>query len=78
MEEITKQNSGKFILLKVNIDKCPMIAEHLNVSSIPVVYLCYKGSLMDNFIGIPSFESLQQFFNKALLVDAMATDETVM
>ncbi len=34
--------------------------------------------MIDNFVGIPQLERLQHFFNTAVYVHALATDEKVM
>ena len=78
LESVTKQNEGRFKLVKVNIDKCPKLAGALNVSSVPQVFLIYRGNLVDHFQGLPKQEELQQFFNEAVLVHEIATKETVM
>ena len=56
-------------MVKVNIDKLPQIANGLKVQSIPAVFLIYGGMVVDNFVGIPKPEKLQDFFNKAVVMD---------
>jgi thioredoxin-like negative regulator of GroEL len=68
LEQITLQNPGKFKLVKMNIDKLPTLANGLNVKSIPAVFLVFEGNLVDQFVGIPGQDKLQQFFNNAVMV----------
>lgn len=58
LEQITVENDGRFILVKVNIDKHPKIANGLKVSSIPAVFLIFGGKVVDSFVGIPNPERL--------------------
>lgn len=34
-------------MIKVNIDKCPEIAQALQVKSVPTVYMIYQGQAVD-------------------------------
>lgn len=36
-------------MIKVNIDKCPEIAQALKVKSVPTVYLIIQGQAIDRF-----------------------------
>lgn len=63
--------------MKVNIDKHPQIANGLKVSSIPAVFLIYGGKVVDNFVGIPDRERMQDFFNKAVIMDQITNDPNV-
>ncbi|TNV78466.1 hypothetical protein FGO68_gene3772 [Halteria grandinella] len=77
LETITASNESRFKLVKVNIDKLPQIASGLKVQSIPHVFLIYQGKIVDNFLGIPKPEKLQDFFNKAVVIHQIATNENV-
>jgi len=68
LEQITINNDSRFKLVKVNIDKLPQIANGLKVQSIPAVFLIYGGKVTDSFVGIPEPDRLQDFFNKAVIL----------
>ena len=69
--------SGNFKLVKVNIDNNQTLAENLNISSIPAVFLIYKGNIVDNFVGIPQQKRLDEFFNSITLLQGIGKDETI-
>jgi putative thioredoxin len=71
------ENHSRFKLVKVNIDKLPQIANGLKVQSVPAVFLVMGGKVVDSFVGIPQPEKLQDFFNKAVIMDQIAHDENV-
>ena len=50
MEKKVKSEAGKVILLKVNVDKHPELASEMGVSSIPHVFLRYKGKFVDSIL----------------------------
>jgi thioredoxin-like negative regulator of GroEL len=49
----------------------------LKVTSIPAVFLVYGGKIVDQFVGIPAPERLQEFFNKAAIIYSISSDENV-
>ena len=77
LEEITKSNNSRFKLVKVNIDKLTQIANGLKVTNIPAVFLIYGGKVVDNFVGIPDRDRLQDFFNKAVIMDQINQDPNI-
>lgn len=77
LEQITINNDSRFKLVKVNIDKLPQIANGLKVQSIPAVFLIYGGKVTDSFVGIPEPDRLQDFFNKAVILQQISTDPKV-
>ncbi|CDW78100.1 thioredoxin [Stylonychia lemnae] len=78
LEEMTAAGEGKFKLVKMNIDNLPQIATGLKVRNIPAVFLINKGGIIDTFVGIPTQEHLQQFFETAILVEQISHDENVI
>ena len=75
MEAKVKKEAGKIIMLKVNVDKCPELAAELGVSSIPHVFLRYKGKFVDSnissfytidFVGHPKDTEVDAFIEKAV------------
>jgi thioredoxin-like negative regulator of GroEL len=50
----------------------------LNISSIPAVFLVYKGNMIDSFVGFPDTSILNQFFENIKLLRGIAFDEDVI
>ena len=65
-------------MVKLNIDDLPQLSTGLNIRSIPAVFLIYKGNIIDMFQGIPEAKTIDDFFNTAVLLDQMQTDESIM
>lgn len=54
-------------MLKINIDKCPEIAQALKVKTVPTVYLIYQGQAVDRFegnVGEPEFNKFFETLSK--------------
>ena len=66
-----------FRLIKINIDDNPELTEKLNISSIPSVFLIYKGNVIDQFVGLPNNQRLEEFFNNISLLQSLGNDETL-
>ena len=63
--------------MKVNIDKQTQIADGLKVSNIPAVFLIFEGKIVDQFVGLPKPEQMQEFFNKAVILFQISHDPKV-
>lgn len=64
LERVVKEQEGKIILAKINVDENPEIAAQLKVQSIPIVYAFFKGQPVDAFMGIVSEQKLQAFLSR--------------
>ena len=50
----------------MDIDKFPQVADVLKIKHIPKTYMIYKGSLFDQFDGVPHENKvIMKFFRKA-------------
>lgn len=49
-------------MIKVNIDKCPEIAQALQVKSVPTVYMIYQGQAVDKIQGNVDDAKINKFF----------------
>ena len=47
------------------------------MQSIPAVFLIQSGKVVDSFVGIPDHERLQDFFNKAVIINQINNDPNV-
>lgn len=71
------EENKNFRLVKINIDENQELAEKLNISSIPAVFLVYKANIVDNFVGLPNQQKLDQFFDNINLLQGVGNDESV-
>jgi len=51
LEKLVRENKGKFILAKVNVDEAPRVSQRYMIMSIPNVKLFKQGKIVDEFIG---------------------------
>ncbi len=51
LEKIVKENSGKIVLAKVNVDEARIIAGEFGIMSVPTVILFKDGKPIDSFVG---------------------------
>lgn len=51
VEELSKENSGKLKVVKVNIDDNAKTAEAYDIRSIPSLYIFKEGKLVDQLVG---------------------------
>lgn len=58
IEEVAKENEGKIIVGKVNVDENPQVAGKYGVMSIPTVILFKEGKEIRRKVGFESKESL--------------------
>jgi putative thioredoxin len=60
-------------LAKVDVDKCPQIAQAFQAQSIPAVYAMKDGKILDGFVGAQPEHVVSEFVNK-LLPEVVAVD----
>lgn len=66
-----------FKLVKIDIDQYPELNQSLAVSTIPAVFLIYKGKVIDNFVGIPNNVRLEEFYNNINILDGYSKKEDI-
>ena len=64
LEELAKEFEGKVIIAKLNVDENPATAAKYGVMSIPTLMFFKKGSIIKQWIGVQSKETLAGEFNK--------------
>ena len=64
LEELAKEFEGKVIIAKLNVDENPATAAKYGVMSIPTLMFFRKGSIIKQWIGVQSKETLAGEFNK--------------
>lgn len=66
LEEIAKEYEGKVKIGKLNVDENPNTAGKYGVMSIPTLLLFKGGTIVKQWIGVQSKESLKSEFDKIL------------
>lgn len=61
LEKLAQENAGKFLLVKVNIDEQPEVAQAFGVQSIPHVAAMREGQLVDQFQGVLPEDQLREW-----------------
>ena len=61
LERLAVENAGQFLLVKVDIDQQPRVAQAFGVQSIPHVFALRNGQLADQFQGALSEEQVRQW-----------------
>ncbi|MEM5853244.1 MAG: thioredoxin [Candidatus Aenigmatarchaeota archaeon] len=51
LSKLANEYQGKFLLIKVNVDKNPGLAEKYGIMSIPNVKMFKNGKIVDEFVG---------------------------
>lgn len=77
LEQLTRDNEGKFKLVKINIDNLPQLATALQVRSIPTLFLVYRGNVMDQITGADPAK-LEELIKTAILIEQAQHDEGIM
>ncbi len=73
LEKLVAATKGQVILAKVDVDKCPQIAQAFQAQSIPAVYAMKDGKILDGFVGAQPEHVVSEFV-KRLLPEVVAVD----
>ena len=66
MESVADDYEGKSLVVKVNIDDAPEIAQKYGIRSIPSLLFFNKGSVMDQRVGAVSYEEIANILDKLI------------
>lgn len=66
VEDVAKTMVGKAVVGKLNVDENPQIAQKYMVMSIPTLMIFKNGSVVKQFIGVQSKETLMGELNKLI------------
>ena len=67
LEQVVDATDGQVVLVKVNVDENPGIAQAFQVQSIPAVYAMQDGQVVDGFVGaLPETRGRTQFVQSLL------------
>ena len=64
IEEVAKENDGKVVVAKLDVDANQQMAQKYNILSIPTVILFDKGQPLNQFVGVQPKEKYQEEINK--------------
>ncbi len=64
LEKIEKEYKGKFILVKINVDKNKDLAEKYNILSIPNLKLFKNAKIVEELIGLVPESVIKKALNK--------------
>jgi len=75
IEKVVGEHNGKVKLVKIDVDKNPMVAGQLRVQSIPTVYAFAGGRPVDGFMGAKPESELRQFVDKLIASAGLGVDD---
>lgn len=61
LERVTDATDGKVVLVKVNVDENPAVAQAFQVQSIPAVFALRDGQVIDGFVGAYPEHVIEEF-----------------
>jgi putative thioredoxin len=64
LEKVVGEAAGAVLMVKVNIDQSPELAQALRIQSVPTVYAFFQGKPVDGFAGARSESDLRAFVVK--------------
>jgi len=67
MKEFARDNAGKVVVLRIDVDQCITLVETFNVDHIPVTLVFNKATLTDRLEGIQSRSKLEKSVAKAAI-----------
>jgi putative thioredoxin len=83
LEKLTREANGKFVLVKVDVDKNQEIAGWFGVQQIPAVFAIVNGQPVDQFMGNLPEEEIRPWINQflpspaeSLVMEAMALESS--
>ncbi len=60
ISRLARENAGRLLTVKVNVDRKPHIAAKYNIRSIPTIMLFWKGHELMRLTGAHSYEQLKR------------------
>lgn len=64
VEDVAKTMTGKVKVGKLNVDENPTVSQKYGIMSIPTIMIFKKGTVVKQFIGVQSKETLLSELNK--------------
>lgn len=66
LDEVAKELEGKVTIAKLNVDENPVTSQKYGVMSIPTLMIFKNGTVVKQFIGVQSKETLRGELNKLI------------
>jgi len=66
LEKVVGETAGKVVLVKVDVDKNPQIAQAFQVQGIPAVHALADGKVVDGFVGAQPEHMVREFVSRLL------------
>ena len=66
LDEIARENEGRFRIAKVNIDDEPALRERFNVRAVPTLFFFHQGELKDQLVGGAPKQAILEKLNQLL------------
>jgi putative thioredoxin len=70
LERLANENAGQFLLVKIDVDQQPGLAQAFGVQSIPAVFALRNGQLVDQFTGALPEDQIRQWLSRFQPSDA--------
>ncbi len=67
MEEIEKDNPGRFDCIEVNEDECEEIVRRYGIVHIPLILVFYESEIVEQIKGVPSRKTIEDKLNTILV-----------
>jgi thioredoxin len=67
MSKIAKEYQGRFLLVKVNVDESPKLAERYQIMSIPNVKMFKNGKVVAEFVGAMPEPLIKEWLERNLV-----------
>lgn len=64
LRELARDHKGKILVYRVDVDKCPSVAEKFNVTSIPLTVVVRRGREVDRLLGVQPRKRLEEAIAK--------------
>ena len=69
IERVIDETNGRVVLVKVNVDENPAVAQTFQVQSIPAVFAVVDGRVVDQFIGAQGEPMIREFVARLMPSD---------
>lgn len=64
LEKAVKAHKGNVLLVKLDVDKLPQMAQQLQVTRVPTVLVLFQGQILTSFTGLPPEPEVKRFVNE--------------
>jgi putative thioredoxin len=64
--------------VKINIDNNGELSDMMGITSVPTVFLVYKGNVIDSFVGFPDGKRFETFFESISIISGIGNDEKII